>query len=68
MRTARIPKRVPVGTKYVIEGRSRGAGQVHVFSRYLVFPDGRCFELPSDAPPAAMPCRRRSASQKARRH
>jgi hypothetical protein len=69
MQAARIPKRVPVGTKYVIEGRSRGAGQVHVFSRYLVFPDGRCFELPSDAPPAARPTRRRrSASQSARRH
>jgi hypothetical protein len=67
MQAARIPKRVPVGTKYVIEGTSRGAGQVHVFSRYLVFPDGRCFELPSDAPPAAMPPRRRSASQNARR-
>jgi hypothetical protein len=58
MRTARIPKRVPVGTKYVVEGRSRGAGKVHVYSRYLVFPDGRHFQLPSDAPPAPMPRRR----------
>jgi hypothetical protein len=66
MPTARIPKRVPVGTKYVIEGKSRGAGQVHVFSRYLVFPDGRCFELPSDVPPLAMP--RRSRSRRARAH
>lgn len=66
MQAARIPKRVPVGTKYVIEGSSRGAGQVHVFSRYVVFPDGRRFELPSDAPPA-MPARRRSAARSARR-
>jgi hypothetical protein len=66
MQTARIPKRVPVGTKYIIEGKSQGEGQVHVFSRYLVFPDGRCFDLPSDAPPSAMTSRRRR--QAAKRH
>ena len=49
MQTARIPKRVPVGTKYVVEGKSRGPGQVQIFSRYLEFPDGRCFQLPVDA-------------------
>jgi hypothetical protein len=48
MQTARIPKRVPVGTKYVVEGKSRGPGQVQIFSRYLEFPDGRCFQLPAD--------------------
>jgi predicted component of type VI protein secretion system len=48
MRTARLPKRFPVGTKYVIEGKSRGAGKVHVVTRYVVFPDGRCFDLPAD--------------------
>jgi len=61
MLTARIPRRVPVGTKYVIEGKSRGAGEVQVFSRTLVFPDGRRFELPADVPPAIPPRRRRSA-------
>jgi hypothetical protein len=66
MRTARIPKRVPVGTKYVIEGKSRGEGQVQVFSRTLVFPDGRCFELPSDVPPAET-ARRRVSRGNARR-
>ena len=61
MQAARIPKRVPVGTRYVIEGRSQGEGRVRVFSRYLVFPDGRCFDLPSDPPaPAAMTSRRRA--------
>jgi hypothetical protein len=60
MQTARIPKRVPVGTKYVIEGKPRGPGEVHVYSRYLVFPDGRCFDLPSDTPPLAMPRKRRA--------
>ena len=48
MQVDRVPKRVPVGTKYIIEGKSRGEGQVHIFSRYLVFPDGRCLDLPSD--------------------
>lgn len=63
MQTARIPKRVPVGTKYVIEGKSRGAGEVQVFSRFLMFPDGRCFELPADAPVPDTRRRRRTASR-----
>ena len=67
MQTARIPKRVPVGTKYVIEGKSQGEGQVHIFSRTLVFPDGRCFELPADKAPSA-PTSRRRAPGRARKH
>lgn len=55
MQAGRLPKRVPVGTTYVIEGKKLGPGQVHVFSRYLVFPDGRCFDLPSDAQAASHP-------------
>jgi hypothetical protein len=43
----RLPIRFPVGTKFVIEGRSRGEGQVQVFSRYLEFPDGTFFRLPA---------------------
>ncbi|HEY4982571.1 MAG TPA: hypothetical protein VII24_11705 [Pseudolabrys sp.] len=42
----RLPSRFPVGTKFVIEGRRGGEGQVQVFSRYLEFPDGTCFRLP----------------------
>jgi hypothetical protein len=68
MQTARIPKRVPVGTKYVIEGKRCAEGEVHVFSRYLVFPDGRCFKLPADVPPLAMRPRRRAAGQNLRKH
>ncbi len=49
MQIARIPKRVPVGTKYVVEGKSVSDREVHIFSRYLVFPDGRRFDLPSDS-------------------
>ena len=42
----RLPSRFPVGTKFVIEGKPRGEGQVQVFSRYLEFPDGTFFPLP----------------------
>ena len=40
---SRLPRRFPVGTRYVIEGR---AG--HICLRYLEFPDGRKVELPAD--------------------
>ena len=44
----RLPSRFPVGTRYVIEGRSGGEGRLHIHSRYLEFPDGRHVELPLD--------------------
>jgi len=53
MQAVRIPKRVPVGTKYVVEGKGQGDGRVQIYSRYLIFPDGRMFDLPSDAPAPA---------------
>jgi hypothetical protein len=43
----RLPSRFPVGTKFIIEGRPAREGQVQVFSRYLEFPDGTFFPLPS---------------------
>ena len=43
----RLPSRFPVGTKFVIEGKRRGEGQVQVFSRYLEFPDGTFLPLPA---------------------
>jgi hypothetical protein len=43
---SRLPSRFPVGTKFVIEGKRGGEGQVHVYSRYLEFPDGTFFRLP----------------------
>lgn len=42
-RISSLPSRFPVGTRYVIEGRS---GHVHL--RYLEFPDGRHIKLPAD--------------------
>ena len=41
-----LPSRFPVGTKFVIEGRPGGEGQV---SRHLEFPDGTLFKLPARA-------------------
>jgi hypothetical protein len=40
---SRLPRRFPVGTRYVIEGR---AGRICL--RYLEFPDGRKVDLPAD--------------------
>ena len=39
----RLPRRFPVGTRYVIEGRG---GRIRL--RYLEFPDGRKVDLPAD--------------------
>ena len=53
----RLPSRFPVGTKFVIEGKRGGEGQVQVYSRYLEFPDGTFFRLP------AHPGKRKSAGR-----
>ena len=46
-KASRLPSRFPVGTKFVIEGRRGGEGQVQVYSRYLEFPDGTFLPLPT---------------------
>jgi hypothetical protein len=56
--SVKLPSRFPVGTKFVIEGRS-GKGKVQIFSRYLEFPDGSLIRLPS-SPPLAPASRSRS--------
>jgi len=38
----RLPRRFPVGTRFVIEGRG---GRIHL--QYLEFPDGRHIDLPA---------------------
>jgi hypothetical protein len=48
--SSRLPSRFPVGTKFVVEGKRGGEGQVHVFSRYLEFPDGTFVPLPLRPP------------------
>jgi hypothetical protein len=65
--SGRLPNRFPVGTKFVIEGKRGGEGQLQVFSRYLEFPDGTFFPLPV-RPPArkARPGRRGARRSRAR--
>ena len=57
----RLPQRFPVGTRYVVEGRS-GIRGLRIRSRYVEFPDGRHVDLPPEGPHAPRPrehrCRR----------
>src|SRR5262249_38218062 len=62
---SRLPKRFPVGTTFVVEGRPVSAngknhGQLRVFSRFVVLPGGRRIDLASDATtlPRSRPPRR----------
>ncbi len=54
-----LPSRFPIGTKFVIEGRSAGAGEVQVFKRYIEFPDGTLVRLPKHPDKARSPTRSR---------
>ena len=51
---SRLPKRFPVGTTFVVEGRAIAANgksdeHLRVFSRFVVLPGGRRVDLGSDA-------------------
>jgi hypothetical protein len=54
----RLPSRFPVGTRFVIEGRS---GRIRL--RYLEFPDGRQVNLPAAAGARSGSRRRRAESE-----
>jgi hypothetical protein len=43
-----LPKRLPVGARYVVEGRGGEDGHLRVFSRYIVLPGGQRINIPSD--------------------
>ena len=65
----RLPRRFPVGTRYVLEGLPAEPGQepgrVRVISRLLVLPNGQQFDLTqASAEPAT---RRRARRSTARR-
>jgi hypothetical protein len=60
---SRLPGRLPVGTKFVIESRPPRDGQAQVFSRYLEFPDGTFFPLPPRTQRKSRQVRRRSRSR-----
>ena len=42
----RLPKRFPVGTKYIVEGRCDEDGVFRTSARYLLLPNGRQIDLP----------------------
>ena len=43
-----LPKRFPVGARYVVEGRGGEDGNLRVVSRYVVLPGGQRINVPSD--------------------
>ncbi len=60
----RLPRRLPVGTKYVIEGRGGGDGSLRVSSRYIEFPDGRHVQLQVPRGRSRLAARRPSTAKK----
>ena len=43
-----LPKRFPIGARYVVEGRGGEDGHLRVISRYIVLPGGQRINVPSD--------------------
>jgi len=67
---SRLPKRFPVGTTFVVEGRTIAADgknneQLRVFSRFVLLPGGRRIDLGGDA--AASTSGRRARARGRRR-
>jgi hypothetical protein len=64
----RVPRRLPVGAKYVVEGYGGGEGNLRVIARYLLLPDGHRINVAADlsrpAAPRALAFRRRSNSKR----
>jgi hypothetical protein len=50
---SRLPRRFPVGAKYVIEGYGGEKGNLRVIARYIVLPGGRRINVPAAGRPAA---------------
>ncbi len=40
-----LPARLPVGTRYVIEGRPGKTGKMRIVSRQLILPNGKQIDL-----------------------
>jgi len=65
----RLPSRFPIGTKFVIEGRPSGEGEMKVVSRFIEFPDGTRLRLPKRPPPQkSAPAGRRARIKNNRGH
>jgi hypothetical protein len=69
---SRLPKRLPVGTTFVVEGRAVAADgknneNLRVFSRFVVLPGGRRIDLGGDAAGLTRSRRPRSRNRQASR-
>ena len=66
--SSRLPRRFPVGAKYVVEGYGGEEGNFRVIARYIVLPGGHRINVPADlsSPPAprAAAFRRRASTKK----
>ena len=64
----RVPRRLPVGAKYVVEGYGGGEGNLRVIARYVLLPDGRRINVPAKlsqpASPRALAFLRSSSSKR----
>ena len=64
--STRLPKRFPVGTTYVVEGRNGANGHLCVFSRYVVLPGGERINLSTELGSGTAPIPRRRAGSEAK--
>lgn len=62
----RLPRRFPVGAKYVVEGYGGDERDLRVIARYVVMPGGRRINVPADVslPPQRALAFRRSSNTK----
>ena len=44
----RLPRRLPIGARYVVEGYGGGEGKLRVIARYLLLPDGNRINVPGE--------------------
>ena len=51
-KSSRLPKRFPVGTTYVVEGRGGESGKLLVSSRYVVLPGGQRVDIAAQSRPS----------------
>ena len=64
-----LPRRFPVGTRYIVEGAPDKKGKFRVTSRFLIFPDGREVHLGASGVgkrPRAVAARQKTQTLKAR--
>ena len=46
--SSRLPRRFPVGAKYVVEGYGGEEGKLRVIARYVVLPGGQRVNVPAE--------------------